>query len=64
MTGTATKTLLKSEVTLLQTLSRLFYLVQFVICWPSFLDLNSKKLDQSSGKEKECRFLVFTYCTK
>ena len=44
---------LKSEFALLQTLSRLFQLVQFVKCWPIFSELNSKRLYQSSGKEKE-----------
>ena len=44
---------LKSEFALLQTLSRLFKLVQFVKCWPIFSELNSKRLYQSSGKEKE-----------
>ena len=29
---------------LLQTLSRLFHLVQFVKCWQFFLELNSKRL--------------------
>ena len=35
---------LKSEVALLQTLSRLIHLVQFVKCWKFFLELNSKRL--------------------
>ena len=39
----------RSEVALLQTLSRLFHLVQFV---KFFLELNSKRLYRSSGKEK------------
>ena len=51
---------LKSEVALLQTFSRLFHLVHFVKCWQIFLELNSKILHQSSGKEKESRCLVFT----
>ena len=51
---------LKSEVALLQTLSRLFHLVQFVKCWKFFLELNSKKLYQSS----ESCGLVFTSSTK
>ena len=38
-------------------------LVQFVKCWQIFLELNSKRLYQSSGKEKESR-LVFTSSTK
>ena len=52
-TVTTTKTSLKCEFALLQTLSRLFQLVQFVKCWQFFLELNSKRLYQSSGKEKE-----------
>ena len=36
-----------------QTLLRLFHLVQFVECWRIFLELNSKGLYESSGKEKE-----------
>ena len=55
---------LKSEAELLQTLSRFFQLVQFVKCWQIFLELNSKRLYQSSGKEKESRCLVFTSSTK
>ena len=55
---------LKNEFTLLQTLSRLFRLVQFVKCWHIFLVLNVKRLYQSSGKEKESRCLVFTSSTK
>ena len=55
---------LKSEFALLQTLSILFQLVQFVKCWHFFLELNSKRLYRSSGKEKESRCLVFTSSTK
>ena len=51
---------LKSEAALLQTLSRLFQLVQFVKCWKFFLELNSKRLYQSS----ESCGLVFTSSTK
>ena len=51
---------LKSEVSLLQTLSRLFHLVHFVKCWQYFLELNFKRLHQNSGKETESRCLVFT----
>ena len=51
---------LKSEYALLQSLSCLFHLVQFVKCWQM---LNSKGLYRSSGKEKESR-LVFTSSTK
>ena len=46
-----------SEFALLQTLSRLFQLVQFVKCWQIFLELNSKRLYQSSAKEKESHCL-------
>ena len=49
------KRLLKSEVALLQTLSHLFHVVQSVKCWHFFLELNSKRLYRSSGKEKESR---------
>ena len=55
---------LKTYFALPQTLSRLFQLVQFVKCWQFFLELNSKRLYQSSGKEKESRCLVFTSFTK
>ena len=55
---------LKSEFALLQTLLCLFQLVQFVKCWQIVLELNSKRLYQSSGKEKESRCLVFTSSTK
>ena len=44
------KTSLKSEFALLQPLSRLFHLVQFVKCWQFFLELNFKRLYRSSGK--------------
>ena len=54
---------LKSEFALLQTLSHLFQLVRFVKCWRIFLELNSKRLYQSSRKEKESR-LVFTSSTQ
>ena len=37
----------------LQTLSRLFHLVYFIKCWQMFLELNSKGLYQSSGKEEK-----------
>ena len=55
---------LKSEFALLQTLSRLLHLVYFVKCWQMFLELNSKGLYQSSGKEKESCCLVFPSSTK
>ena len=62
MAATATKTSLKGEFVLLQPLSRLFHLVQFVKCWQ--LELNSKRLYGSPGKEKESRRVVFTSTTK
>ena len=55
---------LKSEFAPLQTLSRLFHFVYFVKCWQMFLELNSKGLYQSSGKEKESCCLVFPSSTK
>ena len=50
-------------VALLQILSRLFNVVQFVKCWQYFLELSSKRLS-CSGKEKESRCLEFTSSTK
>ena len=47
-----------------QSLSGMFHLVYFVKWWQIFLELNSKRLYQSSGKEKERRCLVFTSSTK
>ena len=47
-----------------QSLSGMFHLVHFVKWWQIFLQLNSKGLYQSSGKEKESRCLVFTFSTK
>ena len=44
---------LKSKVALLQTLSCLFSLTQFVKSWQFCLELNSKRLYQSSEKEEE-----------
>ena len=41
---------LKSEFALLQTLSRL---IQFVKCWLIFLELNSKRLYQSSLRKRK-----------
>ena len=52
-----------SEVALHQTLSRLFHLVQFVKYWQYFMESNSKRLHQNSGKEIESRCLVFTVFT-
>ena len=54
----------KSEFALSQTFSRLFHLVQLVICWQIFLELNSKGPCQSIGNEKESRSLLFTSSTK
>ena len=44
---------LKNEFALPQTLSRLFHLVYFIKCWQMFLELNSKRLFQSSGKDEK-----------
>ena len=52
------------KFTLVQTLSHLLQLVQFFKCWKSFRELNSKRLYQSSGKEKESQCVVFTSLTK
>ena len=40
----------KSKVGLLQTLSGLFQLVQFIKCWHIFLELNSKRLEKKKKK--------------
>ena len=53
---------LKSELALLQSLSRLFHLVYFVQCWQMFLELNSKGLYQSWGKEKKVVVLSSRPC--
>ena len=58
------KRYLKSEFGLLPTLSRLFHFVQFVKCWQFLLDMNSKRLYRSRGKEQESRCLVLTSSTK
>ena len=54
---------LKSEFTLINfiALTPSCLLCQ---CWQMFLELNSKRLYQSSGKEKESRCLMFTSSTK
>ena len=44
---------LKSELAPIQTLSRALHLVYFVKCWQMFLELNSKGLFQSSGKDEK-----------
>ena len=54
---------LKSGLALLQTLSRLFHVVQFVKCWPYFLELSSTRL-YCSGKEKESRCLELRVSNK
>ena len=58
---------LKSDIALIQTLSQIFHLIQclqFVKCWRIFLELNSKRLYQSSEEEKEKCCLVFTSSTR
>ena len=52
---------LKSEFALSQTLSRSFHLVQFFKCWQTLMELNSKGLYQSTGKEKESRCLILMF---
>ena len=50
----------------LQTLSCLFQLVQFVKCWQIFLELNFKRLYQSSRSQRKRKSLslVFTSSTE
>ena len=55
---------LKSVLARVQTSSRLFHLVQFVKCWRICLELDSKRLYQSSGEAKEGRCLVLTSSKK
>ena len=43
---------MKSKSALFQILSSLFHLVQLTKCWRIGLDLNSKRLYRSSGKNK------------
>ena len=52
---------LKSEFALSQTLSHLFHLIQFFKCWQTLMELNSKGLCQSTGKEKESRCLILMF---
>ena len=63
-TATATKTSLKKWI---RTSSN-FYLTysdSFIVkCWQIFLELNFKRLYQSSGKEREGRCIVFTCLTQ
>ena len=54
----------KSLYALLQTLSRLFQLVQFVKCLQIFLELNSKDCIKVLGQEKESPCLVVLSSTK
>ena len=61
MTRRLRKRHVKSEFALPHTLSRFYHLVYFVKCWQIFLELNSKGLYQSSGKEKESCCLVFPW---
>ena len=49
---------------MVRPLSRLFHLVQFIKCWQFSLELNSRRLYQSSEKEKARLCLVFTSSTK
>lgn len=47
---------LKSEIALFQTLPRLFHLPQFVKCWQSFLELNSKECIEVQETSSTKRF--------
>ena len=53
MTVTATKTSLKKEAALLQTLSGLFCLVQFAKCWQFVLELKFKDCMEVQEKKKK-----------
>ena len=67
MMATATKTSLKKWIRTASNfiaLTVLFHLVYFIKCWQMFLELNSKGLYQTSGKEKESCCLVFLSLTK
>ena len=55
--------LLNSEFALIQPLSRLFHLIQFVKCCLFFLEFNSKRPYRRSRKLKKSRHLVFTSST-
>ena len=57
-TAKATKTSLKNLILAASKVIMLFHLVQFAKCWQFFLELNSKRLYRSSGKEKESCCLV------
>ena len=52
LTGNGICPLLGERDVLLQTLLRLFQLVQFVKCWHIFLELNSKKTVSKFRKRK------------
>ena len=60
----ATKTSLKNLILTASKVIMLFHLVQFAKCWQFFLELNSKILYRSSGKEKESCCLVLTSSAK
>ena len=49
---------------MLHTFTRFFHLVQVRQIWRFFLELNSNRLYQTSGKEKEGRCLAFTPSTE
>ena len=55
---------LNSEFALIQPLSHLFHLIQFVKCWLFFLELNSQRLYRRLRKEKESRRGMSTSSTK
>ena len=62
---------LKSEVALLQTLDRLFHLVQFVKCWQFLLKLNSNRIQRKKINSLLCvhdlhktRYGAFSNCSR
>ena len=64
MTATATKTSLKKYVRSASNFHALFPPCSIRQIWRFFLELNSNRLYQSSGKEKEGRCLAFTPSTE
>ena len=63
-TAKAMKTSLKNLIPAASKVIMLFQLVQFAKCWQFFLELNSKRLYRSSGKEKESCCLVLMSSAK
>ena len=61
MTVTATKTSLKKEAALLQTLSRIYRLVQFAKCWQFVLELKFNDCMEVQEKKKKVMPLSCVY---